>query len=463
MNFGRDKSKRERVSPFHSQESEAAVLGTLLRDPTQIPRARKLLRSEYFFAPHHEHLFAAMESMDLTTGVPDNARLLAEIKASDKISDVGGMDYLGEIYEFGESANIEEYARTIVAHARRRRLVDALSLANSAAMDPESDPEEVACRIQAEVLAIAVNDEHAGFREVTWTDITELAEAIALRGEAVDAGKLPGIASGYREIDDVTQGFRKKEFILFGAVPKSWKTALTDNILMNMIRDGRIVGKVAAEMTREETEERMIAAGARIQHSSLGRGQLSHEDWKRFFATGRELEGRIHIDDEAFPELGDVVARCTDLKTRVPSVEVIAVDYLQLVTSHERGRRGDEEIQLVCRALKGLAKRLDVVMIAPAQANYKEVDGRPDRRPLAKDLQGSSGMGQTPNFIAMLYWDRLYNANAAPILEVNFVYSRRTAPFLARLYAYPEYQLLTNRGAPMRPELALPFAGNDAP
>jgi replicative DNA helicase len=124
---------------------------------------------------------------------------------------------------------------------------------------------------------------------------------------------------------------------------------------------------------------------------------------------GSRLENYIAIDDEAAPQLGDVVARCTELKAKQPKLQIIAVDYIQLVQNKLHGRRGDEEINEVCRALKGLALRLEVVMLAPAQANYKEVEARNDKRCELRDFQGASGMVQYGDFVATIYNERQYS------------------------------------------------------
>jgi len=435
----------------YSEIAEQAVLSAMLCDPDVIPKVSKTLDRDAFFNAAHKRMFDAMLTLHAKDIAVDPLTIVAELERSGTLEATGGREYLAYLIEVVPSAaNVEHHAKIVHRHAQRRQLIKAADTARMMAMREDAEPDEIARQLQADTLPIAVDDGEQGFRVVSRSDIDALGDAIHLRGVATSEGRIPGLATGFPEIDDVTQGFRLSEYVTIGAVPKAWKTALLHNILLNMIRSGETVGMVSAEIGRAQTLERMISADAMIPINTIGRGSLVDEEWRRFALSGNMLENRLHIDDQAYPELGDVVTRCTDLKARVPSISAIGVDYLQLITSRHRGMSTVDEINAVSRALKSLAKRLNVVVFAPFQCNFKEIDKRDDKRPQKGDVQGASGPIQDADFAILLYNDMLYNPMAAPILEANVAACRRTPPFVAKLKMYPEFQLLGSDKAQQR-------------
>lgn len=431
------------------EAAEQAVLSAILLDASAFVVASRWVRSEDFMSGAHRRIFDAYASLRSSDTPIDPLTLSAELERRGDLSAAGGREYLAYLVDVvPTAANVEYHAKLVRSWAHRASLAQSITRAREAIGDPSILPADIARQLQADTLNVAVDDPGSGFEVVNRATIVSLAERIEARGAMTLAGKVPGLPTGYPEIDDVTLGFRPGELVVFGAVPKAWKTALVDNIALNMLRAGFVGGKVAAEMTRDETLERMLAAESQVPTHTLSRGDLTHDQWQRFFVASRTLDGRFHVDDEAFPELGDVIARCTELKARVPDLAFLVVDYLQLVTTRLQGKRGDEEINAVCRGLKGVAKRLGVPVLAPAQCNYKEIDARSDKRPELRDLQGASGMAQTANFVGLLYNPLLYYPDARPVLEVEFAASRRTPKWTALLAMQPDCQrLVTMRKA----------------
>lgn len=435
-------------TPPFSEAAEQAVLSAMILDPNTIPFVGRTIRSESFFRPAHRRIFDAMRAMSDRGDAVDPLTLTAELQRNESLEQTGGRSYIGYLVDVVPSAvNVEHHARIVQRHAQRRQLIAASDTARMMAMREDADPEEIARQLQSDTLSVAVNDGQRGFQVVSRSDIEALADSIQLRGEATSQGRIPGLATGYPEIDDVTQGFRPSEFITIGGVPKAWKSAVAHNITRHVVHAGQMVGIVSAEIGRAQTLERIISADAQIPGDVIAKGTLRDDEWRRFIESGNALENLLHIDDEAYPELGDVLTRCTDLKARHPEIVMIVVDYLQLVTARRRGMTGAEEINTVTRALKGLGKRLGVVIVAPFQCNFKEIDKRDDKHPQVGDVQGASGPIQDADFAILLYNGTLYNPSAPKILELNFAACRRTAPFVARLKMYPEFQLLGSERA----------------
>lgn len=432
------------IEPTNAVDAaEQAVLSAMFLDPNAIPVAQQYVDRMSFVRTGHRALFGAITALHSRGVTVDPLTLSDELERRDELQIAGGRDYVAYLIDVVVTgANVAHHATIVRTAAKLRTLRDLADRVRLAAEQPGADPVALARTLQDETLGLAVEADTAGFREVTVADFEALEAELNRRAGAIAAGTLPGLPTGFSEIDDVTLGFRDGELVILGAVPKAWKSALVDNIGLNLLHAGYPGAMVSAEMPRAQQLERLIATEATIPLSTLARGTLTETEWQRYGYAARLLVEDLHIDDEAFPELGDVVARCTAVKARHPKIRWMKVDYLQLVAARAKGMRGDEEIAVICKALKGLGKRLEVLMLVPAQCNYKEIDARPDKRPDLRDLQGGSAMAQTADFVGLLYNPLLYEPNAPKVLEVHWAATRRTPKWTAKLAMHPEYQLL---------------------
>lgn len=429
-----------------TDHAEQATLSAILSDPTVLSSVRMTVAPETFGGLAHQRVFKAMCAMADRSVTIDPLTLKHELETRKTLDVIGGMNFIAYLIDVVPSAaNVVYHAKIVREKAQRRAFLATLENAAELLRKGELPPQGIAEALAQDIMPIAANREAGGYREVSKTDLQKLAEVIDDRRIALEEGRVAGLPTGFREIDDVTNGFRPGELIVFGAVPKAWKSALVDHILTNALRKGFVVGKVAAEMTREETLERMMASEARVESRLLARGELTESEWQRYFQAAPLLSSGLHIDDEAWPTLDSVIARACDLKNRVPELAAVAVDYLQLVTHKMQGRRGDEEINAITRAFKGLGKKINAVVFAPAQCNFKEIESRDEKRPQVRDIQGASGPVQDANFVGLLFNPQMYDPMAAQELEINFAASRRTATWVAKLAMLPRYQRLTNR------------------
>jgi len=432
-----------------SHVAEEAVLSAMLLDPDVIPSVRQTVTAEMFADPSRSTLFRILcEMTDQHTAI-DPLTIVHTLERSKQLDQVGGREYLVYLSDVvPTAANVRYHAKIVREKAQRRAILKLVEDAAELIHAGQLLPQEIAARLQQELLPVTVDPTEHGYREITRHELEQLADEIEKRGEAIARGDFPGLPTGYYDIDSKTHGFRPHhgELVIFGAGPKVGKSLLVANIALNLRRMKRVGGQVSAEMARQELIERMIGIEAQIELGRLSRGTLTSDEWQRFFHVAPILEHGFHIDDQAFPQLDAVIARACDLKNRVPELEYLIFDYLQLITNRLQGRRGDEEISATTKALRSLCKKLKVVGFAPAQCNFKEIDAREDKRPQLRDIQGSSGPAQDANFVGLLYNPLVYDPTAQPILEINFAASRRTPQWVAYLELQPKYQRLVNRG-----------------
>lgn len=421
----------------------------LMEPAVAIPRARKLLVPQAFGSGAHRTIAQAMYELHAEGITLDPLTLSARLAKKGVLEDVGGKNYIGFLVDaVPTAANIEYHARMVRAEYDKRQAHAYLTNALRALEKGEVTARDIAVEVQAAMLPLAVEGDDTGFRWITPQDIDDVLREIDRRAERVKAGNIPGIPSGYAEIDRVTNGFRLGEFVVFGGAPKSLKSYLCINILINTAMRRGFGGLVSAEMTFASIMERMVTAASLVSVSNVGRGFITGSERERMLREGNRLATFLAIDDAALPELGDVIARATDLKAQQPRLEILVVDYIQLVQNKMQGRNYDTELNGITKALRGLAKRLDVVLIAPAQCNYKEVEARADKMPQLRDYQGASGMAQDPDLAGNILNRRQYDPSAAPVLEIEFQGVRRTPRFTAFIEYDPQSMAMIDRPKP---------------
>lgn len=430
--------------PLHNADAEQAVLAAMLIDRVAIAKARAACAEEDFFASRHRALFRAILELSSDAVEVDPLTLAARLESRSELAMAGGKDYIGFLVDaVPTSLNVQYHAEIVQRLAAKRRLLATLAEARTAIETGEDRSlVEITGSIQSALSSVVTIGGRRGFSAVTGDEIVDLADELIARRTAREDGRVVGVATGYPEIDDVVHGFRPSEFVIIAARPKCGKTTFVVNVAVNEIVDRRShVGFVSTEMKRSEILEGAGSRLARVNREQAAGGYLTDAEVQRFATELLPLKEHLHIDDEAFPTLEDVIARSIDLKARHPEIAFIVVDYLQRITKHMKGRRGDEEISAVTEGLKKLAKAINIPVIAPAQVNYKDTDKRESKKPTSADVQGSSGPAQDANFLFILHRPALFDPNPdlAYVLEVELAESRRTAPFIARLDWQGEY------------------------
>lgn len=412
-----------------NQDAEEAVLSAILMDSEAI-NALHSLKPDAFYKEGNRRMYEAMRELQASGKTIDPLTLTSELERMGALQVVGGKDYISYLLDaIPSAANVEHHAQLIKTAHARRGIIALAQEAIAAAEDPTTDVQKVAAQLQQDALPFAVETDKRGFRHMREI-MYDTLEEIEARGNAAREGRVLGVTTGYPEIDDITNGFRQGELVSIFGGPKCGKTAFTLAVALHNALNGEGCGFVCAEMTAGSLAERCINAVGRIKTAETSRGLFSGTDWQNVVkVAGRVAATRFFVDDEAFPELGDVISRGLHLKSQNKDLKLLVVDYLQLVTHRMKGRRGDEEINEVCKGLKGLAKRAQLTIIAPGQTNYKDVDARAIPRPTIRDVQGASGPAQTSDFLFLAYRDPM----SPESFELELGASRRTDRFTAQL------------------------------
>ncbi|MBK8058657.1 MAG: AAA family ATPase [Gemmatimonadetes bacterium] len=410
-----------------AHEAEVALLGAMLLSPVVIPSVRGSLRTEDFASTTHRRLYGAIVALHDAGEAVEFLTLQAYLVRTGELAAIGGVETLSALLDVPTAANAPAHVRLVQESARLRRLATHGQTLVEAIRTRAGTAEEILAEHLSALMAETYQRSDRGFRRVR---SLEVLEAIERRAQ----GEPDGIPTGFRECDRYTAGFQRGELIVVGAVPKCGKSTFTTQIALQVALGGHGgAAIVSAEMPRRAVLERMLSALAGVPGHRLQRGDLSAPEWRRVLDAQTRLDqAPIWIDDEALPELRDVMQRVLALKAQHPELSLVVVDYLQLVQHRLKGRRGDEEIEAVANGLKRLADRAEVVVVSPAQLNQKPIDARQDKRPLLSDLSGSMGPLKAADFVALLYRPILHEGAAGidgDRLHVFVDAARRTSTF----------------------------------
>ncbi len=394
--------------PPQNLEAERACLGSMLLDKEAIEVAIDLLTEEDFYSEQHRIIFKTLLELYGRSTPVDIVTLTDFLRGSGELDSAGGVVYVSSLLdETPTSANAEYYAKIVEQKSLLRKLIRASSNAISLCYKSETDAYEVVD--EAEKLIFDVT-ERKGVRgyfpisEVIKDSITAI-EKLFHRGD-----NYTGIPSGFKELDDLTSGFQRSEFIVVAARPSVGKTALALNIAQNVAIQQRLkVAVFSLEMSKEALMQRMLCSEARIDSQRLRKGLLRTEEWGPLTtAAGKLSEATIFIDET--PGISDMQLRAK--ARRIQSrhgLDLVIVDYLQLMSSLRKKEGRTQEISEISRSLKALARELSIPVIALSQLSRAvETRGR-DKRPILSDLRESGAIEQDADVVIFLYRDELYN------------------------------------------------------
>ena len=397
--------------PPQNLEAERACLGSMLLDKEAIEVAIDVLTDEDFYSEQHRIIFRTLLELYGRSTPVDIVTLTDYLRGSGELDSAGGVGYISSLLdETPTSANAEYYAKIVEQKSLLRKLIRASSGAISLCYNTEKDAYEIVD--EAEKLIFDVT-ERKGVRgyfpisEVIKDSITAI-EKLFHRGD-----NYTGIPSGFKELDDLTSGFQKSEFIVVAARPSVGKTALALNIAQNVAIQQRLkVAVFTLEMSKEALMQRMLCSEARIDSQRLRKGLLRTEEWGPLTtAAGKLSEATIFIDET--PGISDMQLRAK--ARRIQSrhgLDLVIVDYLQLMSSIRKKEGRTQEISEISRSLKALARELNIPVIALSQLSRAvETRGR-DKRPILSDLRESGAIEQDADVVIFLYRDELYNPHS---------------------------------------------------
>ena len=392
----------------HNAEAERTVLGAVLVDSYAFNSAAEVLNRDDFYQEGHRRIFDAMAGLAERSVPIDTVTLKDELTKSSALEAVGGAVYLAGLVEgLPRLTNVEEWSRIIREKAILRRLIHASNQIAQSCYEAERAPDEILDGAEKAIFEIAEKRMHKGFVRIGEV-VKESFRTIDQLSQSKDV--VTGVPTGFVDLDNKTSGLQKSELIIVAARPAMGKTSLCLNIAQNAShRTGESVGIFSLEMAKEQLVLRLLCADARVDAHRLRTGNLEEKDWARLAKAYADLStARIFIDDSATLTPLEIRAKCRRLKAE-HGLGMVIVDYLQLVSGAGRVENRQQEIASISRSLKGLAKELEVPVMALSQlSRAPESRSASDRRPQLSDLRESGAIEQDADVVMFIYREEEY-------------------------------------------------------
>jgi len=402
-------------TPPANAEAEQSVLGAILVRPEVMDRIADVIVPEDFYREAHGRIYKAM--LDLYgKGEPvDLVTVSALLKERGQLEGVGGPAFLAGLSEqVGFAANADYYANLVRDKAVLRRLLDCTQEIASACLSPVEDVAEFLDEAEHKIFQVAEAKVRPGFAPISALVDNEIATLEAIWGRK--DGALTGVTSGFADLDNYTAGFQASDLIILAARPSMGKTALALNIAFNAAYKSKPPAPVAffsLEMSKEQLVRRLLSAEGRVDASQIRRAAfLTGDEWTRLQeAAGLLLDCPIYIDDTPAATVLDIRAKSRRLKAD-GKLGLIIIDYLQLMQGRAELSSREQQISEISRSLKGLAKELNVPVIALSQLS-REPEKRERKRPQLSDLRESGAIEQDADVVMFIYRDEVYRKDSA--------------------------------------------------
>lgn len=410
-------------TPPHSKEAEQAILGGLLSSPNNDAwdKVADILTQTDFYHSEHRIIWQAIQKLILKNQAVDILTVHDLLVQQEEIEHIGGLSYLATLAQNTPSAaNIRRYGEIVREHSVRRQLIlAATEIADSAHSPKGYETAQLLDNAESRLFQITEQSARGKQGFISINDLLVRAtDQIEQLYNNKNADGVTGIPTGFIDLDRLTAGLQRGDLIIVAGRPSMGKTAFSLNIAENVALQTQLpVGVFSMEMPAMLLVMRMIGSVGQIDQNKLRTGEFNDKDWAQFsYALGVLAETKIQIDETPGLTVTEVRARARRLARQFGGhLGVIVIDYLQLMSG--TGQRGEQnrtaEISEITRSLKGLARELDVPIIALSQLN-RSVEQRPDKRPMMSDLRESGAIEQDADLIMFLYRDEYYNPNPDP-------------------------------------------------
>jgi len=388
-------------------DAEKAVLSAMLLNEENISNVSDFLIADDFFNRAHQIIYQALIDLSRAGKKIDLLILQDHLKAKNEIENIGGLMYLVNLQEDIPSLGlIEQHAKIIKEKSVLRTLIySSAEIISSCYEHSSNDINEVIDLAEKKIFQVSSKVSSEGFvaiSDLLKTTFKNLANVKSLRDGVT------GVPSGFAKFDDMTSGMQRGDLLILAARPSMGKTAIALNMALNAWKADFSVAIFSLEMSSEQLVLRMLSSETQIPHQKIRNATISSEEWMTLTNVAAQLaEAKIFIDDCAYATVMEIRAKARKLKAK-HDINLIIVDYLQLLRGGQRFENRTQEISMISRSLKALAKELDVPILAISQLS-RSLESRMDKRPMLSDLRESGAIEQDADVVFFVYRDVVYN------------------------------------------------------
>ncbi len=389
---------------------ERLVLGALMIDKDAFSIVSEILRPETFYEPRHQNIYKAVQSLNMAENPVDIMTVIEELKRQGTLEEIGGPTYIMDLSSHvASSAHIEYHAKILAQKFLARQLISFAGVIETKAFDETVDVDDLMQEAEGSLFELSQKNMRKDYTPIE----PVIKEAIGImQNAASNEGGLTGLPTGYGKLDDYTAGWQKSDLIIIAGRPAMGKTSFALSLAKNVAVDNyRPIAFFSLEMNNVQLVNRLISNVCEIDGKKILSGQLDDEEWKRLDNNVRKLQSApIYIDDTEGISIFELRSKARRL-VREKNVEMIMIDYLQLMNaSGARFGNRQEEVSTISRSLKGLAKELNIPVIALSQLNrtVENRDGIEGKRPQLSDLRESGAIEQDADMVLFVHRPEYY-------------------------------------------------------
>ena len=391
-------------------EVERAVLGALLVDKDAYAVVCEMLRPESFYEPRNQMIYTAIQELSMAEKPVDVLTVTEQLAHNGTLEECGGPAYIAEISgRVASSAHVDYHARIVAQKFLARQLIQFASDVETKAFDETIDVDELMQHAEGSLFELSQNNMKKDYTQIDPV-ITNAIEVI--KKSYANKGGMTGIASGYYQLDDKTSGWQNSDLVIIAGRPAMGKTAFALSMAKNIAADmGVPMAFFSLEMSNVQLINRLISNACEIEGKKILNGQLSDEEWNRLDVQVNTLMGApLYVDDTPGLSVFELRTKARRL-VREHGVKLIMIDYLQLMNANGmRFSSRQEEVSTISRSLKGLAKELDIPILALSQLNrgVESREGREGKRPQLSDLRESGAIEQDADMVCFVHRPEYY-------------------------------------------------------
>jgi replicative DNA helicase len=395
----------------HNLDAERSVLGAILIDNATFNVVAAVLQPDAFFRDAHRRIFERMADLSERSQPIDFITLKEELARAGELDEVGGPAYLAALTDgVPRSTNAEYYAQIVKEKATLRALIFSANKILATAYEAEQEADLILDEAESSIFAVADDRVKAGFvpmRTLVSESFPKIEKLFTHKSH------ITGVATGFADIDRKTRGLQPGDMVIVAARPSMGKTSLVLNICQHVATHGGVAGFFSLEMSKESLFMRMLASEARIDMHRLMSGQIGQREYGQITEALESLsEAQLFIDDTAGISVLEMRAKARRLKAE-HGLNLLAIDYVQLMTGRGRFENRTLELASISRSLKGLAKELGVPIIVLSQLS-RASEARSDKRPQLSDLRESGALEQDADVVALIFREEMYKLGDEP-------------------------------------------------
>ena len=439
-------------TPPHSLEAEQMILGAILLDEDAYDNVAGVIHAGHYYRKEHQLIYQHVIKLKTLSRNVDALTVADSLAQTNELEFVGGYEYINNIVESTAGAsNIRTYAEIVRERYILRELIKVgTGIADTAYAPQGRNIDIILDESEQKIFNIKdlnkTNKQFAEFKQL----LDEVIERIIVMSQREDKNAVTGIATHYHKLDEMTSGLQRGELVIIAGRPGMGKTSFALNIAENVaIRNKLPVAVFSLEMPGVQLVQRMLSSYARVDQSSMKRGDLTYDDMDKLYLALNDLKNApIHIAETGGINVIDLRARVRRLREQVGDLGLIVIDYVQIMSGMSEGSRNSnraQEIADISRSLKTLALELNVPIILLSQLN-RDVESRQDKRPNISDLRESGALEQDADIILLLYRDDYYNEDSKEkgLAEVNIAKNRSGSTGTIKLAFLNKYTRFEN-------------------